>query len=284
VLRRHGAGGSGVSLDEKSGEVKVDPASFAVVGCPSVYAAGDVIGAPALASTSVEQAKSAVAHMFGEEDDHALMTAFPVGVWTIPEIGYFGLTKAAALKKGIVAEEGMARYDECLRGRVFAPVGFLKMVFDKGSGVIIGVHIFGSDACELIHYGMELVRTKATIFSVLTSLFTAVTFHELFKFAALSSNAKLQFGIQWASIFKELEVVFAEVDMPTLKAKFEELDTDKSGALSPDELHAMFVALGKTVSKGTLANMVRLADDDCNGVISFEEFSNVIGHIKVPEK
>ena len=71
---------------------------------------------------------------------------FPVGVWTIPEIGYFGLTKEAAIKKGFDAEEGVAPYEQCLRGRVFAPQGLLKLVFDRSDGRVLGVHILGSDA------------------------------------------------------------------------------------------------------------------------------------------
>ena len=177
-------------VDPKGGAVRVS-ASFAVEGAPpTVYAAGDLIGAPALASTGVEQAKAAVSAMFAEsEADRASVGRdnFPVGVWTIPEIGYYGLTKAAALKQGLQAEEGVAPYTSCLRGRVFAPQGFLKLVFDRSDGRVVGVHILGTDACELIHYGMELINGKRTIFDVMSTLFTAVTFHELFKAAAVRS-------------------------------------------------------------------------------------------------
>ena len=75
------------------------------------------------------------------------------------------------------------------------------------------------------------MHNKTTIFSILSSLFTAVTFHELFKAAALDANAKLQFGIQSAAIFKELGAVCTEVDMPALKAKFDELDADQKGVV-----------------------------------------------------
>ena len=67
----------------------------------------------------------------------------------------------------------------------------------RQSARILGVHIIGTDACELVHYGMDLVAKKATIFDVINTLFTAVTFHELFKEAALNGNEKLEFGIQW---------------------------------------------------------------------------------------
>ena len=285
--RRPCAGGAGLAeaggvIDDKSGVVKVDE-SFKVDGIgangASVYAAGDVIGPPSLASTGVEQAKAAISAMFDEaKDDEATVGRdnFPVGVWTIPEIGYFGLTKEAAIKKGIDAEEGVASYAECLRGRVFAPQGFLKLVFDRADGRIVGTHIFGADACELIHFGMMLVSEKRTIFSVLSMLFTAVTFHELFKFAAINGNSKLQFGQQWRAILKALGEVVSKDDLGSLRAKFDELDVDKSGQLDASELAAVFEGSGKSVSVGTLSNMLRLADEDGSGSISFEEFAEII--------
>jgi NAD(P) transhydrogenase len=76
------------------------------------------------------------------------------------------------------------RYAECLRGLVFSPNGLLKLVFDRPTGRIIGVHICGDDACELIHFGMELVKNQATISKLQLSLFSAVTYHEMYKIAA----------------------------------------------------------------------------------------------------
>lgn len=266
-------------VDPKGGAVRVS-ASFAVEGAPpTVYAAGDLIGAPALASTGVEQAKAAVSAMFAEsEADRASVGRdnFPVGVWTIPEIGYYGLTKAAALKQGLQAEEGVAPYTSCLRGRVFAPQGFLKLVFDRSDGRVVGVHILGTDACELIHYGMELINGKRTIFDVMSTLFTAVTFHELFKAAALDANSKLEFGVQWRGILKELGDSFRPDDAEGVKAKFVELDADGSGELDATELMACFKSLGKEVSLGTVTNMVRLADADGSGSIGLEELMKVL--------
>ena len=266
---------AGGEIDAKSGVVKVG-AGFKVEGVASgVYAAGDVIGPPSLASTGVEQAKAAITAMFEEEGAEATVGRdnFPVGVWTIPEIGYFGLTKEGAIKAGIDAEEGVAPYAACLRGRVFAPQGFLKLVFDRADGRILGTHIFGSDACELIHFGMMLVSEKRSIFDVMSMLFTAVTFHELFKFAALNGNSKLQFGQQWRTILKALGAAGIKADdMDSIRAKFNELDADQSGHLDANELRVLCPA----VSIGTLSNMLRLADEDGSGSISFDEFAAIV--------
>ena len=269
----------GLGLEEagasllKGGVLQVDPATYRCEGAPTVYGAGDVIGPPSLASTGVEQAKAAIASMFGEESAVTSRDNFPVGVWTIPEIGYYGLTQQAAAKKDMDTLEGVAPYTACLRGRVFAPQGLLKLVFERASGRIVGVHIIGSDACELIHFGMELVNSGRTIFDVLSSVFTAVTFHELFKFAALDGNAKLSFGMQWRTIFRDLgeAIKTSGSDLTTLRQKFNEIDSDGSGQLDAEELGKLI-----PVSVGTLSNMVRLADKDGSGTISFEEFAEIV--------
>ena len=110
--------------------------------------------------------------------------AFPTGVWSSPEAAYYGFSSQQARDRGIDAGEGMALYAECLRGRVFSPNGLLKLVFDKSSGRILGVHICGDDACELIHYGMELVKGRRTIVELSQAMFSAVTFHEMYRIAA----------------------------------------------------------------------------------------------------
>ena len=181
-----------------------------------VFAAGDVVGRPSLASTGVAQGTAAVSAMFdsdgadgggGYDPDAAKRSrglprlatganydpmslnadafAYPVGIWSSPEIAYFGLTLEQAAARGVAKPaESIALYKECLRGCVFAPQGLLKLVYDGDSGRIYGVHIVGDDACELVHYGMELVRAERTVGDVLRSTYSAVTFHELYQIAA----------------------------------------------------------------------------------------------------
>jgi Ca2+-binding EF-hand superfamily protein len=247
-----------------------------------IYAAGDVIGPPSLASTGVFQAQNAVLSMFEEGAAGQVEEHFPVGMWTTPECAYYGLTKDAAEKKGLDVDEGVAPYTACLRGRVFSPDGLVKLVFTKDDGVIVGVHLIGADACELVHYGMDLVREKVSIFTLITTLFTAVTYHELFKEAALDGNSKLAFGAQWQAILSELGCMMNEksetynpFDEATLRKEFARMDTSGDGSLDTDELFEVFKRLGKEVKRGTIANLVRLADEDGNGTIEWDEFSKI---------
>lgn len=170
-----------------------------------------VVGRPFLASTGVAQGIAAVACMFTNEDgpscdpgDEACVDtgismagdsfdpgsiasnpfAFPTGVWTSPEAAYYGLSVQQAEQMGIEAGEAISLYAECLRGRVFNPNGLLKLVYEKPAGRILGVHICGDDACELIHYGMELVKGKRTIPDLTSAMYSAVTYSEMYKIAA----------------------------------------------------------------------------------------------------
>lgn len=219
--------GAKIEVDQYGG-ILVDSRLCTTAKSGTVYAAGDVVGRPFLASTGVAQAKASVNAMFAdslgdknsngstvsgpltvaqcEEGDDACIVdgvsragmsfdpaslaanpfAFPIGVWSSPEAAYYGFTSRQAKDRGINAGEGMALYAECLRGRVFSPNGLLKLVFDKDSGRILGVHICGDDACELIHYGMELVKGRRTIMEISQAMFSAVTFHEMYRIAALA--------------------------------------------------------------------------------------------------
>ena len=157
-----GLASAGVDVADR-GMIEIDKSTL-ITSSKNVYAAGDVIGAPALASTSMEQAQRAVSAMFCEsgEEDAALDAnhddPLSIGVWTIPEMGYYGLTKEQAEKDGYTVVEGSVGFDQCLRGRVFAPDGLLKLVVDAKEGTVLGVHIIGKEAAEMVHYGMALVK------------------------------------------------------------------------------------------------------------------------------
>mmetsp|Transcript_12602 Transcript_12602/g.25113 ORF Transcript_12602/g.25113 Transcript_12602/m.25113 type:complete len:698 (-) Transcript_12602:111-2204(-) len=278
---------AGVEVADR-GMVGIDKKTLAT-SSKNVYAAGDVIGPPALASTSMEQAQRAVSAMFHEGDDDVTKDAnhddpLSIGVWTIPEMGYFGLTKEQAEKEGYSVVEGTARFDQCLRGRVFAPDGLCKLVVDEKEGTVLGCHLIGKEAAEMVHYGMALVKAGTSIFEILQTVYTAVTFHELFKEAALDANSKLDFGVEWQEIFailqSECDIDFSE---DYLREKFDSIDEDGSGELDEEEMRALFESMGRTVSKRVIFNIMRLSDTDGNGTIDFGEFKAIFDKIACPK-
>jgi len=278
---------AGVEVADR-GMVGIDKKTLAT-SSKNVYAAGDVIGPPALASTSMEQAQRAVSAMFHEGDDDVTKDAnhddpLSIGVWTIPEMGYFGLTKEQAEKEGYSVVEGTARFDQCLRGRVFAPDGLCKLVVDEKEGTVLGCHLIGKEAAEMVHYGMALVKAGTSIFEILQTVYTAVTFHELFKEAALDANSKLDFGVEWQEIFailqSECDIDFSE---EYLREKFDSIDEDGSGELDEEEMRALFESMGRTVSKRVIFNIMRLSDTDGNGTIDFGEFKAIFDKIACPK-
>lgn len=152
---------------------------------PHIYAAGDVIGFPALGSTGMDQGRVAVTHMFGLHDVERVAKEFPFGIYTIPELSMIGMTEEGAKAKGLDYAVGRAFYRNIPRGLIIgADCGFLKLVVDRRTGVILGAHIFGMHATELIHYGMELVENREPLRRVVGTIFNFPTLHELYKYAA----------------------------------------------------------------------------------------------------
>ncbi len=152
---------------------------------PHIFAAGDVIGFPALASTSMDQGRAAVAHMFGLEAADRVSQFFPYGIYTDPEISMVGLTEEEAQDQTINYAVGKAYYTEMARGKIVgAQHGFLKLLFSRDDLRIIGVHIIGNLATEIIHYGVTLVEHKKKLREVLGTVFNYPTFHDLYKYAA----------------------------------------------------------------------------------------------------
>ena len=151
----------------------------------NIFAVGDVIGFPALASTSMEQGRIAVAHIFQTQDLEHLPTYFPYGIYTIPEVSTIGLTTEEAEEKKILYATGKAYYANMPRGKIMgAKTGMLKLLFHKDTLQILGVHIIGRIATEIIHYGVILVEDKKTLHHVISQVFNCPTLHDLYKYAA----------------------------------------------------------------------------------------------------
>lgn len=234
-----------------------------------VYAAGDVIGAPQLASTGISQAEAAVDAMFERAPEasrgatnpllstqpavqrnvspQALLSSiarYPIGIWTVPELAFVGLTAEAAAEAPhhLDVIEGIGRYSDSIRGHVHtvgtplegeyltgmalraAAAGegggegdagqgdlatltgpTLKLVVERDAPhVVVGVHIFGDDACELIHFGTTLVQERKSLSDILAICYAAVTYHELYKLAALDA-IKLLRCEGWRALYASLD-------------------------------------------------------------------------------
>lgn len=159
---------------------------------PHIYAVGDVIGFPALASTSMDQGRAAVAHIFKTRDLEHLPSFMPYGIYTVPEVSMVGMTEEEAISTKLNYCVGKAKYADMARGQIMgAKSGFLKIIFNKDDLKIRGVHIIGHIASEMIHYGVELVENGSTLYDVIGKVFNFPTLHELYKYAAYDGLSTL---------------------------------------------------------------------------------------------
>jgi len=159
---------------------------------PHIYAAGDVIGFPALASTSMEQGRLAACHAFGEPTT-SIPELYPVGIYSIPEISMVGKTEAQLTEEGIPYECGVAQYKEIARGQLLGDeVGMLKLLIHEETRRILGVHVIGTGATELIHVGQAVMAFKGTVDYFINNVFNYPTLTECYKVAALNGSNKLR--------------------------------------------------------------------------------------------
>ena len=152
---------------------------------PNIYAAGDVIGFPALASTSMEQARVAMVHAFDLKYKTSVSAILPYAIYTIPELSTVGLTEDDCRKKGIACEVGRAFYRNSARGQIIGDTkGLLKLVFDPESLKLLGVHMVGDIAAELLHIGMMVMQVGGTINAFIDGVFNYPTLSDAYKYAA----------------------------------------------------------------------------------------------------
>jgi len=171
---------------DKRGRLEVDNASFQTK-VPHIFAAGDVIGFPSLASTSMEQGRIAACRAF----DHPAQDApafFPYGIYAVPEMSTIGKTEEELREEGIGYEAGVARFRETSRGHIMGlETGLLKMMFALDDRRLLGVHIVGEGATELIHIGQAVLNLKGTIDYFVENTFNYPTLAEAYKIAALDA-------------------------------------------------------------------------------------------------
>ncbi len=159
---------------------------------PSIYAAGDVIGFPALASTSMDQARIAVCHAFGTSYKKPLSHLLPYGVYTIPEVSCVGFSEEQAKEKNLPYAVGRAFYRDNARGKIIGDKdGVIKLVFEKGTRKLLGCHCIGDRASELVHIGQAMITLGGTIDTIIDMVFNYPTLAEMFKYAAYDAMPKL---------------------------------------------------------------------------------------------
>ena len=197
----------GLACDAR-GRLSVDPASFQT-GVPHIYAAGDVIGFPSLAATSMEQGRAAACHAFGAPMP-AADQAFPIGIYAVPELSSVGLTEEQVRDQGVAYECGIARFRETSRGHIMGlSSGMLKMIVDIASRRVLGVHIIGEGATELVHIGQAVINLHGTIDYFIDNSFNYPTLAEAYKVAALDAWNRLRLH---GGAVEEFDAALAERD------------------------------------------------------------------------
>ncbi len=175
----------GIEIDSR-GRIKADPATFQTT-VPNIYAAGDVIGFPSLASTAMEQGRVAACHAFGVSLPPPPET-FPYGIYAVPEISTVGQSEEQVRESGVAYEIGVARFRETSRGHIMGVnSGFLKLIFALDSRRLLGAHIVGEGATELIHIGQAVINLSGTVDFFVNNTFNYPTLAEAYKIAGLDA-------------------------------------------------------------------------------------------------
>ena len=180
---------AGLSADER-GRIKVD--EYFRTEIPHIYAVGDVIGFPALAATSMEQGRLAAHHACGEPAP-AIDSHPPIGIYSIPEISFIGRTEDQLTADNVPFEVGVSRYRELARGQIIGDsYGVLKLLVSLDDRKLLGVHVFGTGATELVHIGQAVMGCGGTVDYLVDAVFNYPTLAESYKVAALDATNKMR--------------------------------------------------------------------------------------------
>jgi NAD(P) transhydrogenase len=180
---------AGLAADER-GRIKVGESFQTVV--PFIYAVGDVIGFPALAATSMEQGRVA-AHHACDEPLHEVSPLQPIGIYSLPEISFIGQTEDQLTRDCVPFEVGVSRYRELARGQIVGDsYGVLKLLVSPTDRTLLGVHVFGTGATELVHIGQAVMGCGGTIDYLVNAVFNYPTLAESYKVAALDATNKMR--------------------------------------------------------------------------------------------
>jgi NAD(P) transhydrogenase len=198
VLIAAGRRGNTAGLGLEAAGIEVDAHGNVVVdedyrtAVPGVYAAGDVIGFPALASVSMEQGRVAVCHAFGFTYKRHVSELLPYGIFTIPEVSCVGLGEDEARRRGVDVVVGRASYRDNVRGQIVGDRdGMVKLVFERTSRRLVGCHCIGDRASELVHIGQAVMVLEGTVETFIEMVFNHPTLGETFKYAAYDALDRL---------------------------------------------------------------------------------------------
>jgi NAD(P) transhydrogenase len=180
---------AGINADAR-GRIAVDE-NFRT-NTPNIFAVGDVIGFPSLASVSMEQGRIAVARMYEDEHVQSNAFAYPYGIYTVPEISFVGKTEEQLTSEDVPYEVGVAYYREIARGQISGDTtGRLKLIFHRDTRTVLGVHIIGEGAAELIHIGQAVMILNGTVDYFVDAVFNYPTLAEAYKAAAFNGINRL---------------------------------------------------------------------------------------------
>ena len=197
VLYSAGRKGATEGLDLERAGLSVDERGRIPVGrtfrtsAPHIYAVGDVIGFPSLAATAMEQGRIAALDALGQEV-RDMQELLPIGIYTIPEISFVGRTESELTDAAIPYEVGISRYRELARGQILGDsYGMLKILVSQEDRTLLGVHVLGTGATELVHIGQAVMGNGGTLDYLTGAVFNYPTLAESYKVAALDANNKL---------------------------------------------------------------------------------------------
>ena len=180
---------AGLTADPR-GRITVDEEYRTSV--PHIFAVGDVIGFPALAATSMDQGRLAALYAFGEPATK-LQDIQPIGIYTIPEISYCGRTEVELTANSVPYEVGISRYRELARGQIVGDsYGMLKLLVSTATRHVLGVHVFGTGATDLVHIGQAVMGCGGTVDYLVDTVFNYPTLSDAYKVAALDATNKLR--------------------------------------------------------------------------------------------
>mmetsp|Transcript_31544 Transcript_31544/g.90461 ORF Transcript_31544/g.90461 Transcript_31544/m.90461 type:complete len:1252 (+) Transcript_31544:132-3887(+) len=278
----------GLKINPRGKLIEVDDTGY--TGCAKIYAVGDcATGSMGLATMGQQQAVLAARALFstsGKMETEKVVLHKPCAVWTIPEVAWVGLTEDQVKKKGVDYSIAKVDFTQSIKGCIMREDGYLKLIFERTSGNVLGVHLFGESSCELVNYGAELVNEGITVFQVLHFVFPAVTYHQLYHQAA--AEAKLRFkgardlegATEWLRLQNQLSARLKDSGKSVndeLVAAFSKFDRDNSGFLTQAKLQAAVVSLGLNTSEESVKAMVLEATGDMDSnEVDYQTLVNMV--------